>query len=130
MSPTSVFLIDDNRPFLRVLTRFLEETCGENLRVVGAVSDPNAAVLPAVAAQPEVVLLDLNMPEIAGYDLLPRLRKALPRAILVVVTMVDEDFARKAARTLGADGFVVKAKLEHDLVPTLTDLIAVRDATA
>jgi DNA-binding NarL/FixJ family response regulator len=118
----SVLLVDDNPTFLRILTRFLADQREEDLRVVGAVVGGREAMAQAERLQPEVILLDLEMPDVSGLDLLPRLRATVPNTRLVALTLMDPDNYKAAALAAGADAFVSKASLEHDLLPAIHGL--------
>jgi two-component system NarL family response regulator len=117
--PRKVLLIDDNPTFLRMLTRFLADQDGEGIRVVGAVIGGRDAVAQTERLQPDVILLDLEMPDIPGVDLLPRLRASVPDARLIALTLMDPASFRATALAAGADAFVSKASLEHDLLPAI-----------
>jgi len=118
----SVLLVDDNPTFLRILARFLEDQGEDDLRVVGSVVGGRDALAEAERLKPDVLLLDLEMPDVPGLDLLPRLRETLPDAILVALTLMDPDSFRSSVLAAGADAFVSKASLEHDLVPVIRRL--------
>jgi DNA-binding NarL/FixJ family response regulator len=124
MRPISVLLVDDNRILLREIARFLQAESRGEVMVVGSVSEGREAITRATAAQPEVVLLDLNMPDIPGMVILPRLREQMPEAIIVVLTMMDREGVRQASLQTGADGFVSKAYIERDLLPTIRRLVS------
>ncbi len=122
MRRLSVLLVDDNPTFLRILARFLEDQGEDDLRVVGSVVGGRDALAEAERLKPDVLLLDLEMPDVPGLDLLPRLRETLPDAILVALTLMDPDSFRPSVLAAGADAFVSKASLEHDLVPVIRRL--------
>ena len=124
MRPISVLLVDDNRCFLDVLSRYLQAMGEGEVQVVGAVSDGREAVARALATQPEVVCLDLHMPGLSGMSLLPRLREAMPLVTIVVVTTQDQEYMRQRTLAMGADGFVAKEDITNDLLPTIRDLVA------
>jgi CheY-like chemotaxis protein len=118
----SVLLVDDNRTFLRILTEFLAEQGAGVLRVVASVLGGREAVAQAETLRPDVVLVDLQMPLQSGVTLLPHLRARLPDAILVALTLLDPGEYEAAALAAGADAFVSKMRLEHDLIPTIRRL--------
>jgi DNA-binding NarL/FixJ family response regulator len=120
--PLSVLLVDDNPTFLRILTRFLEEQGEDGLRVVGSMVGGRDALAQAQLLKPDVILLDLGMPDVSGLELLAPLREALPDAILIALTLMDPESFRQTALAAGADAFVSKASLEHDLLPTIRRL--------
>lgn len=115
----SVLLIDDTPTFLGMVTRFLEAEGQDEVRVVGSVVGGQDAVAQATRLKPDVILLDLAMPGVCGLDLLPPLRRTLPEAILVALTVLDPEEFRERAIAAGADAFVSKASLEHDLLPAI-----------
>jgi DNA-binding NarL/FixJ family response regulator len=118
----TVLLVDDNPTFLRVLTRFLADQGEEGVQVVGTVVGGREAVAQAKRLQPDVILLDLEMPDVPGLDLLPRLRATCPDARLIALTLMDPDSFQAAALVAGADAFVSKASLEQDLFPAIQGL--------
>jgi DNA-binding NarL/FixJ family response regulator len=126
----SVLLVDDNRTFLRILTEFLSAHGEGALQVVGAVCEGGEAVAQAETLRPDVVLVDLQMPLQSGLTLLPHLRARLPDAILVALTLLDPDVYQAATLAAGADAFVSKLRLEHDLIPTIRRLASRRPRRA
>jgi DNA-binding NarL/FixJ family response regulator len=120
----SVLLVDDNPHFLRVLDRFLATFGDDAVRVVGSVVGGRDAVAQAAWLRPDVILLDLKMPDVPGLQLLPELRRMLPEAILVALTLMESDEFREDALAAGADAFVSKASLESDLIPAIQRLAA------
>jgi DNA-binding NarL/FixJ family response regulator len=124
-TPTSVLLVDDNPIFLRILAQFLEEQSEHAVSVVGSVDAGEKALRIAPCLRPEVVLIDLAMPEMHGLDLIPRLRASLPDAVIIALTLMDPQSYREAVLAAGADAFVSKATLEGDLLPTIQRLARV-----
>jgi DNA-binding NarL/FixJ family response regulator len=122
LATLSVLLVDDNRTFLRILAGFLSERGEGALQVVGSVIEGREAVAQAETLQPDVVLVDLQMPLRSGLALLPHLRARLPDAILVALTLLDPDVYQAATLAAGADAFVSKMSLERDLIPTIRRL--------
>ena len=122
MAILSVLLVDDNPHFLRILDRFLSDYSEDMLRVVGSVAGGRDAVAEAERLRPDVILLDLKMPDVPGLQLLPQLRRTLPDAILIALTLMDADEYREDALAAGAEAFVSKTSLECDLIPAIQRL--------
>jgi DNA-binding NarL/FixJ family response regulator len=76
----------------------------------------------AATLRPDVVLVDLQMPLRSGVALLPDLRARLPNARLIALTLMDPASVQATALAAGADAFVSKASLEHDLLPAIQGL--------
>ena len=119
MNPISVLIADDNPTFLRIVTRFLEEQSRKTVSVVATARGGEEALAQAEALRPQVVLIDLNMPGLSGLEAIPRLRRALPDAGIIAVTLLDTDAYRQAALAAGADDFVSKITLNAELLPAI-----------
>jgi DNA-binding NarL/FixJ family response regulator len=118
--PISVLLIDDNATFLRIAARFLGDH--GDIRVVGTAAGGEEGLKLAKKLKPQIILLDLAMPDVPGLDAIPLLREILPEVKLIVLTMVDTDAYRKAAKTAGADGFIAKASMGANLLSSIRSL--------
>jgi DNA-binding NarL/FixJ family response regulator len=119
MDPIRVLLVDDNPTFLRIAARFLREHCDGELEVVGALCGGQAAVEEAPKLRPQVILLDLAMSDLHGLEAIPLLRAELPEVGIIALTLLDTEGYRQAAQAAGADGFVAKATMSTDLLPTI-----------
>ncbi|MCB0155964.1 MAG: response regulator transcription factor [Anaerolineae bacterium] len=122
MTAVSVLLVDDNRLFLRLITKFLQEQAAAEVRVVGVAHTGHEALRQGQALRPQVILLDLAMPGFSGLEVIPRLRKSLPSLIIIVLTRQKAEAYRPAVLKAGADAFISKATLTTDLLPALRRL--------
>ena len=103
---TSVLIVDDHARFRRSARRLLEL---EGYEVVGEAGDGSAAIAAAAELRPDVVLLDVNLPDLSGFEVSERLRGTGPRVILTS----DRDPSEIApfCEGAGASGFVPKGSL-------------------
>jgi DNA-binding NarL/FixJ family response regulator len=110
-------LIVDDHPSFRASARVLLEA--EGFDVVGEAADGAAALSEAGRLQPEVVLLDVQLPDIDGFDVAARLT-GIPGAptVILVSSRDGSDFGPLVTRS-GARGFVPKAELSGDRVQEL-----------
>ncbi len=113
-TPIRVLLADDHTLVRAGLRKILEQN--DDLLVVGEVGD-GAAALEFLERQPvDVVVLDLTMPGLDGFELLRRSRARWPELPLLVLTMhADAEHASRAVRE-GADGYLLKDSAADDLV--------------
>ena len=110
-------LIVDDHPSFRASARVLLEA--EGFDVVGEAADGQAAIAEAGRLQPEVVLLDVQLPDIDGFDVAARLTGADDAPAVILVSSRDgSDFGPLVTRS-GARGFVPKAELSGDRVQAL-----------
>ena len=107
-----VLLVDDNRPMLERAAAALSPRCV----IVGAVTNGSAALEAADALQPDVVVLDISMPGMGGFEVAARLRAAGSTAAIVFLTIHDDEEIIRAAREAGAVAYVLKPRLVSDLL--------------
>ena len=107
--PTTVLIVDDH-PSFRASARALLEA--EGYEVVGEAEDGASALDAATALKPDVVLLDVQLPDLDGFQVAARLRDSNGHSPAVVLTSSRDgsDFGPLVADS-GARGFVAKAEL-------------------
>ena len=123
-SPVSVLLVDDSPVFLRVAARFLRKE--PRLVLIGVAGSGREALAQAAKLRPQVVLLDLAMPDLSGLEVIPLLRASLPKAQIIALTFWEGSEYRLAALAAGADGFVSKLAMSSDLLPVVWQLMGLQ----
>jgi two-component system response regulator DesR len=106
-----VVLADDYAPLLVSWRRILEGSCD----VVEAVSDGREVLAAARAHAPDVVVLDIAMPDVNGLVACRALKAAFPEIGVVLVSAFDDDAFQQAADAAGASAFVVKSVAADEL---------------
>ena len=91
----------------------------DDFEVVGSVDDGARVVEEASRLKPDIVILDLNMPNRNGVDTCRELTRMLPRTRTIVVTAEDPLECRSAALAAGAFAFVEKRAMHTDLLPAV-----------
>jgi DNA-binding NarL/FixJ family response regulator len=115
---TRILLVDDHPLFLDGVRAAL--STAEDLEVVGEAHSLAEALEVAGTAEPDVVLMDLNLPDGSGIDATRSLLAARPDVRVLVITMSADDDAVVAAMRAGARGYVVKGAGRADLVRAVT----------
>ena len=87
--------------------------------VVGSVADGARVLEEAVRLRPDIILLDLHMPNKNGLDACRELTRMLPRTRTIIVTAEDPVVFRRAALAAGAFAFVEKSSLHTALIPAV-----------
>lgn len=118
--PCRVLIVDDHAGFRSWVQRFLES---EGYEVVGAASDGNEAVVAAQALHPDLVLLDVQLPDRNGFDVAQELVTAAPNSSVVLVSTRAADSYRGRIADAPALGFLNKADLSPD---SLAEMIGAR----
>jgi len=124
--PITLLLVDDSPVFLKAAARFLEEQCGEEVRIAGTASDGAEGLRQAQTLHPHVVVLDLRMSGMSGLDVIPKLRATLPEVRIIVLTQLEGDEYRRAVLARGADAFIAKTTMEHDLPGAIRQVVGSR----
>ena len=107
--PVNVLLIEDSEADARLITRILGKSA---LRTAVDVAADGVEALErlrgAGGRRPDIIVLDLNMPRMNGFEALPHLRAALPGSRIVILTTGQARDERQRALAAGADAFIVK----------------------
>jgi DNA-binding NarL/FixJ family response regulator len=112
----TVVIVDDH-PSFRAVARMLLET--EGFVVVGTADDGESGISCTLELVHDVVLLDVELPDIGGFEVAARLREAGSRAAIVLASSRDRaDYGSLVAES-GARGFLTKAELTGDAIRTL-----------
>ncbi len=106
MDEVGVLVVDDDFMVARIHTQFVERTPG--FRVVGVASSGQAALADIVRLRPDLVLLDVHLPDMTGIDVLRRLRADGDDVGVLVVTAAREADTVRAAASGGAVHYLVK----------------------
>jgi DNA-binding NarL/FixJ family response regulator len=107
MTP-SVLIVDDHARFRRTARRALER---EGWTIAGEAADGPEALRAARALEPDLVLVDVGLRGMSGLEVARRLRGAMPRLVVVVISTHDSAEYQDLALASGARGFLPKAEL-------------------
>jgi len=118
----NVLIAEDSAPFRTGLRALLSSA--QDVHLVGEAEDGSAAVAMALELQPDVILMDLQMPVMNGIDAARRIAQSCPHIAVVMLTMFDDDDSVFAAMQAGARGYLLKGVLRNEV------LTAVRAAAA
>jgi NarL family two-component system response regulator LiaR len=118
-----VLIVDDHAVVRQGLHTFLElqDHSDLPLEVVGEASNGNGAVELARYTQPDVVLLDLVMPEMDGIRAIPKIMECSPRSRIIVLTSFGEDDKVLPAIRAGAHGYLLKDIPPEELVHAIRE---------
>lgn len=112
-----VFLVDDHEVVRRGIAQLIDAQA--DLEVVGESETVRGALGRIEATLPEVVVLDVHLPDRNGIDLCRTIRSAHPEIPCLILTAYDEDAASLAAVIAGAAGYVPKNIRGHNLVEAI-----------
>lgn len=114
-----LMLVDDHSLFLEGL-QYILETYG--ICVLGLAKNGREALLEARVLKPDIILMDIRMPECDGLDALKLIKAEMPNISIVMLTTSEEDEDLFDAVKYGASGYLLKNMDAKDLIDMLHDL--------
>jgi DNA-binding NarL/FixJ family response regulator len=109
-----VLIADDHTLFREGLVALLESIPG--IQVVATVEDGQQAIETAAQLQPDIILMDLQMPAVNGIEATRQIVQASPHIGIIVVTMFEDDDSVFAAMRAGARGYILKGADQNDML--------------
>jgi DNA-binding NarL/FixJ family response regulator len=119
---TTVLLADDNSSVLDHVRKTVEKE--KDCKVVGVVSDGTIVVREYVRLRPDIILLDISMGERNGIDVARQLRDLGCSAKIIFLTVHEDSDYVNAAIGAGGSAYVVKSRLNLDLLSAITAVLA------
>lgn len=108
-----ILIVDDFAPFRRLLADFLKSHPG--IELVGEAANGEEAVAEAARLCPDLVLMDVSMPVLSGYDATRLIKERHPGTQVVILSSHSGEAYRSAARESRADGFIEKTTMKSGL---------------
>ena len=117
-----ILVVDDSEIVRRSICLILQSQ--PDIEIVCEASDGADAVRKVREHKPHVVLLDITMPVMNGFEAARRIKHEFPSILIVVVSQFDSGpFAREAIAA-GASGYVVKSNASTELIPALRQVVS------
>lgn len=123
-APSTVIVIDDHPLFRKGVCQLI--ALSDRLRLVGEASSGEDGLTLAQTADPDLILLELNMKGMSGIDTLRALRDADLGARIIILTVSDAAEDLVAAIRAGADGYLLKDTEPEDLLARMSEALAGR----
>ena len=116
-----ILVADDHPTIMQMVKQILQGHPG--FEVVGEARDGQHAVTLAEALKPDVVVINITMPKMSGFEAARRIRSRLPNcAIVILSSHKDEQFVAEA-RKAGASGYVAKSDADRELVQAIESAV-------
>jgi len=110
-----VLIADDYPGIVSAIRRLLAPDCD----VVGSVADGSELLEAVGRLQPDVIVLDLNMPKLNGLDACQQIRQAIPHTKVIILTAMIDPAIMQKALALGASAFIAKQSVGDDLLSAI-----------
>jgi DNA-binding NarL/FixJ family response regulator len=119
-APLRVLIADDHRLFAEALDAIL--AADERIEVVGRASDGSEAVELARTLEPDVVLMDVSMPVLDGFEATREIRVATEGVRVLMLTGSNSRDDVDRSREAGASGYVTKDRIASELVAAIVEV--------
>lgn len=120
MKTTSVLIIDDHQMMREALVTILERQ--RDIKVVGQASDGREGTVKAAKLKPDVVTLDVAMPNLNGLDAARQIRRQSAATRIIILTAYEDDLYIQHALEAGIDGYVTKTAAAETLAKAVRDV--------
>jgi DNA-binding NarL/FixJ family response regulator len=125
-SPIRVLAVDDHQLIRTgIATLLLPES---DMELVGEASNGRVAITKFRECRPDVTLMDLQMPEMSGFDAILAIRDEFPEARIIVLKTYAGDVQAQRAIKAGAQGYLLKNLMHKELLQTIRSVHAGRKA--
>jgi DNA-binding NarL/FixJ family response regulator len=116
-----LLLVDDSEPWRRSVCSMLGTQ--EHLHCVGEVVDGLEAVQKVSELKPDLILLDIGLPNLNGIEAASRIRQIAPAAKILFLTQEGDPDVARLALSSGAQGYVVKTDAGRELLPAVDAVV-------
>lgn len=123
MNEIRIVIADDSEPMLYMLRELLKA----DYDVVASVGDGRAAVEATQRLNPELVLLDISMPIVDGFEAARQIKELRPSALVIFASEHREKVYTELAFSVGASGYVIKSNMITELLPAIGEALAGRE---
>lgn len=114
METIKVLIVDDHSLFRDGLRAMIQAS--QDIVLIGEAESGEEAIKKAIELQPDVILMDIQMPGINGIEATRQIVKMSPHIAILVVTMLEDDSSVFAAMRAGAKGYILKGAKHTDLL--------------
>lgn len=115
--PITVYIVDDHVLFLQGLASLLEGE--DDIVLTGEASTGREAIAGYRESRPDVIVMDIQMPEMNGIDATTLIRREFPGARIIMLTTYEGDVHAARAMKAGAAGYMLKSMVRKDLLDTI-----------
>ena len=117
---TSVAIVEDNRSFRSKLATYLNATSGYNC--VGVYDSAEDAMKSIPRLSPDVVLMDIHLPNMSGVDCTRRLKELCPAVQILILTVYEDNDRIFGALKAGASGYLLKRADPADILRAIQEV--------
>ena len=116
-NPITVLIVDDNIYMRETLNYLISHT--PQLKLLGEASNGHEAITQALTLQPDIILMDINMSPINGFEATRKLLKTNPRYKIIGISVHTQFSYASNLLSLGAKGYLTKTSSHHEIIEAI-----------
>jgi len=116
-----ILLCDDNDNFRQLLTQYINAMPG--VEIVGEAVDGVDAIDKTETLDPDLVLMDLSMPNQSGLDATKTIKEKWPEKSVIILTLYEDSVYKELADEFNADGFIAKSSIKAQLKSVIEEKV-------
>ena len=120
MNRPRLIIVDDSA----LMRQAIESILNSEYEVVASVPDGEAAMTASAGLAPELVLLDISLPGVNGFEVARQIKRASPVTLIIFLSEHREHSYIEAAFSAGGSGYVIKSKMMSELLPAIESVFA------
>ena len=118
-----IMIVDDSTSFIEVALRLISRYPKFSVSDIAFSADEGLVL--TTKKEPDVILLDIEMPEKSGLDTIQQFKELVPGVKIIILTLFDNPIYRAKATQNGADGFISKRDFVRELIPALEQCLEI-----
>jgi len=122
LAPIRILIVDDHDVVREGVRSILKKR--PDWEIIGEASNGHEALAQTESLKPDVIILDITMPQMSGLDVARRITQTTPASRVVMFTMHDSGTVEQAVKGSGAHGLVLKLNAARDLVKAVDTVAA------
>jgi DNA-binding NarL/FixJ family response regulator len=122
LSPVRILVVDDFEAWRRSIVSIISDD--PELQVIHEASDGLEAVHMCQELQPDLVVLDVGLPKLSGFEAARRIREVSPDSKILFLSVIPSQYVMREALRIGAAGYITKADALRDLLPAVRAAVA------
>lgn len=116
-----ILLCDDNDNFRQLLVQYVHTLPG--VEIIGEAVDGVDVIEKTEALNPDIVLMDLSMPNQSGLDATKTIKERWPEKSVIILTLYEDSVYKELADEFNADGFIAKSSIKTQLPSVIQDIV-------
>ena len=119
---TKILITDDHDEFRVTVRNYLEKS--DDSFEISEASSGESGVELALRHRPDIILMDIRLPDISGIDAASQIKKEFPESKIIVLTMFETDAFREIFKSSDIEAYLGKSELYDKLMPTILKVLA------